>query len=483
MLSPSCLPNGWARRTVALALLLVAAPLGAQGPARATSDTLRLSLAQAVSIGLQQSDEIGLVAAQVDVADAQFANARASALPQLRFNGGYTHVYESARGQAVGALFNQPNTYTFNANLSQTLFQGGRIVAAMRAGNETRQAAREDEHEERATVTMQVQRAYVQGLFTARIAELQQNNLTLATNRVTQLEQLQTAGQAARYDVLRARVERANIEPLLIQARNDRELALLELKRLLNVPVEQPLALVTQIDTAGTTALLAQLDTTGTPARAVVRSAEMNLAARRLGVTIARADYYPSLALTFQSGFSAFPPIGYGIPRSRGALTVEDCPPGTAAGRVCQNGGFFSDRQLGLQLSFPIFDGFRVRSNVELAQAQARVAELELQQQRETVALDVARARAELRRAHAAYAAGQQNSAEAQEAFQLASLRFSRGLSTQLEVSDAQLALLTAQTNQARATYDLFLASTDLARALGRPIPLPPMSTSTPAPR
>jgi outer membrane protein TolC len=457
----------------------MSARLGAQTPTRST-DTLRLSLDQAVAIGLRQSDEIGLASAQVDVADAQYASARANALPQLRFNGAYTHVYESARGQAVGSLFNQPNTYTFNTNLSQTVFQGGRLVAAMRAGNDVRQAAREDEREQRANVTMQVQRAYLQGLFTARIAELQENNLTLASNRVTQIEQLQTAGQAARYDVLRARVERANLEPLAIQARNDRELALLELKRLVNVPVDQPLALVTRIDPASAATLLVQMDTTGVPERASIRSAELNLAARRLGVTVARADYYPTLAFTFQTGYSAFPPIGYGIPRTRGALRAEDCPAGSPAGRLCQNGGFFSDRQLGLNVSFPIFDGFRVRSNVELAQAQRRVAELELQQQREAVAVDVARARAELRRSRAAYAARQQNSLEAQEAFQLASLRFSRGLSTQLEVSDAQFALLTAQSTEARATYDLFLASADLARALGRPIPLPPTMTSAP---
>jgi outer membrane protein len=103
-----------------------------------------------------------------------------------------------------------------------------------------------------------------------------------------------------------------------------------------------------------------------------------------------------------------------------------------------------------------------------------------LRQEREAVSVDVARARAELRRAQAVFAARQQNSAEAAEAFRLASLRFSRGLSTQLEVSDAQLALLTAESTAARATYDLFLASSDLARALGRPIPLPP-TTSVPA--
>jgi outer membrane protein TolC len=124
-----------------------------------------------------------------------------------------------------------------------------------------------------------------------------------------------------------------------------------------------------------------------------------------------------------------------------------------------------------------------VRSNVDLAKAQARLAELELRQQREAVSLDVARARAELRRSRAVFAASQQNSAEAEEAFRLATLRFARGLSTQLEVSDAQLALLTAQSTEARATYDLFLASADLARALGRPIPLPSAAGVPPNPR
>jgi outer membrane protein TolC len=50
-------------------------------------------------------------------------------------------------------------------------------------------------------------------------------------------------------------------------------------------------------------------------------------------------------------------------------------------------------------------------------------------------------------------------------------------------VSDAQLALLTAQSNEARAVYDVHLAAAELARALGRPIPVPgtggPPRTST----
>src|SRR4051812_42931193 len=303
------LPPRCVRRATLLCALAAFLPpsLAAQAtPTPRSSDTLRLSLGDAVSIALRQSDEIGLAAAQVDVADAAFGAARANVLPQLRLNSSYTHVYESARGQAVGSVFNQPNTYVANLNLSQTVFQGGRLVNAMRAAGDVREAARYDESEQRAQMTVQVQRAYLQALFTDRIAELQEHNLSVASGRLTQVEQFEKAGRAARYDVLRARVERSNLEPLVIQARSDRELALLELKRVLNVPITQPVALITQIDSATAATVLASLtDTLNVGERAAIRSSEMNVAAKRLGVSVARADLYPTMSVFFQSGYQA----------------------------------------------------------------------------------------------------------------------------------------------------------------------------------
>jgi outer membrane protein TolC len=158
--------------------------------------------------------------------------------------------------------------------------------------------------------------------------------------------------------------------------------------------------------------------------------------------------------------------------RARRDLAASFCPAGSPATRVCQNDGFFSDRSVGLQFSWPLFDGLRAKGNLDFARAQERVAELELQQTRERVDVEVERARAGVARARALWSAGRQNAAEAEEAFRLATLRFERGLGTQLEVSDAQLALLTAQTNALRATYEVYLAAAEQARALGQPIPL-----------
>jgi outer membrane protein TolC len=126
-----------------------------------------------------------------------------------------------------------------------------------------------------------------------------------------------------------------------------------------------------------------------------------------------------------------------------------------------------------LNISWPIFDGLRAKAEMQLASTQAHIAELQWRLREEQVELEIAGARAEFNRARAAFEAQRTNANEATEAFQLASLRFSRGLGTQLEVSDAQLALLTSQSNEARSVYDLHLAAAELARALGQPIPVP----------
>ena len=438
--------------------------------APASRDTVALSLPAAVQRGLRLGDETRSAAYQVDIADAQVTVARAAGLPQLRLNGSQSHVLQSARASAVGAIFNQPNTYTANATLSQTLFQGGRILAAARAARHVRAAARLDQSETTADASLDIQRAYIDALFTRNLADIQDTSLALASARLAQVQEFLKAGRASRYDVLRAGVERANIEPVAIQARSDVELAMIELKRLINIPFDQPLKLTTTIDTSTVIAWIDRLLTDPAPInRPAVRAAELVAEARHAGIRVAKADLLPTLSVSGVVGAQAFPLTGF--PTSRGRFETVTCPAGSDPGRVCtaQNGGWFGDKSFGFQLGFPLFDGFRARGAIDLATAQARLADLQLAQTRESVASESAVARAELDRARAAFAARGQNAGEALEAFRLAGLRQSRGLATQLEVADAQLALTIARTNEARAVYDLYLAAAAYARALGRP--------------
>src|SRR4029078_4694452 len=100
----------------------------------------------------------------------------------------------------------------------------------------------------------------------------------LASARADQVAQLERSGRAARYDVLRSGVERANIEPLVIQARNDREIAMIDFKRLLNIPPSQPVALTTTIDAEATRMITVALaDSVLVPDRCFARSDEVSI--------------------------------------------------------------------------------------------------------------------------------------------------------------------------------------------------------------
>jgi outer membrane protein TolC len=457
--------------------LIIAAALVAATPASAAAqrtDTLRLSLEDAVTRMLRSSDEVRAAWLGVESADAQMTSARAAGLPQIRLTSSYQQVLKNARAEMVSQLFGQKFTYTTTLNAQQAIFQGGRIVSAAQAASSVRSAARFDNAETRARLAVDVQRAYLNASYLARIAELQTQNLEIATSRATQTEQLFSAGRVARFDVLRSRVERANLEPLALQAVADRDAALLEVRRLLNIPVDEPLLLTTVLEPQSVRGLSdrAAADAAPDALRASVRSAELTARAKRAGIRVARADLLPQVNLSFNFGYLALPALN-GFPTVMGRVTNAFCAAGSAADKICQNNGWFPDRNFTVNFSWNVFDGLRAKGNLDLAQAQAKIADITLNQVREQAALETSRARNELVRAAAAFGARQQNSAEADEAYQLAALRYQRGLSTQLEVSDAQYALLTARSTEARATYDLYLAAAELARVRGRDIPLP----------
>ena len=400
-------------------------------------------------------------------------------MAQLRFQGTNTQSLKNARGDIVGSAFQQAYTFQGTFIATQTLFQGGRIVWGARAADRLRGASEFDAGETRARLAVDMQRAYLNAGYFARLAELQERNLAIANERLTQVEQLAAAGRSSRFDVLHARVLKSNIEPLVLQARNDRDNALLDLKRLLDVAMDRPIALTTVLDTTTVRTLVntAISDVAPDELRGTVQSAELTLHAREDAIRVARGVLYPTINMNYNYGFLALPGQN-GFPDRLGASANAFCPPPNLdPKKICQNNGFFPDRSFGFTVNWAIFDGLLTKSNIELASVQRSIAETNLHQQREAASLDLARARAEFDRARAAWNARGQNVAEAEESFQLASLRFSRGLSSQIEVTDAQFAMLTAQSNEIRALLDVYLATAELARVRGRPIPLPTGTT------
>jgi outer membrane protein TolC len=118
-------------------------------------------------------------------------------------------------------------------------------------------------------------------------------------------------------------------------------------------------------------------------------------------------------------------------------------------------------------VQWPLFQGLRRGAELDAAQAQVREAELQTEQLRQGVRLEYERAQGELEQARAQIAAATRTVAQAERVYELTELRYTEGLATQLDVSDARLALQQARMNQATAYHDFHLALARAERALG----------------
>lgn len=431
---------------ITVLLLLWAMPAAAQAPG-APQDSLALSLQAAVTRVEEQSEEVRLARAQADAASAQVAVARSAALPQLSANLGYTRtfasIFTSGEGGGFGDLpFARPNSYALGLSASQVLFTGGRIGSAVDAARDAVRAAQAGLTRAEAQVTLQVRAAYYQALLARELVTIADTALQQAEQFLRQERLRFETGRASELAVLRAEVELENLRPQLVQARNAADLAELNLKRLSNIPLERPLRLTTQLAAPPPEALA---DPTLIPAvetaqEAALRAARSQMAVSEEQVDIQQSAYWPSVSVS--TGYS----------QQLYAAELFDF-----------GGPWQPNWTAGISISIPIFQGLERKAQVNRAQAQLSTARLQLAQLEEAVRLQYRQALSEKQRAAALIQARQRTVDQAQRVYDLTVLRYERGLATQLQVSDARLALLQARSNLAQALTTYYTAGTTLA--------------------
>jgi outer membrane protein TolC len=258
-----------------LLLLLSAGVATAQTPT--SGDTLALSLQEALERAYSQSEEIRLARNQVELADAEVKSVRASALPQINANLGYTRTFasqfagggafelpdslrfepdstasvaerlryleENAPIAGLGGLgllfgnlpFGQENAYTATIGGSQLLFSGGRTGAAMQVARIFSETARLQLQEQQAEIELAIRTAYFRALFSHELERISEAAVAQAERFLEQERLRERTGAASELEVLRAEVALANLRPQLVSGRNAAEIATLDLKRLINV--------------------------------------------------------------------------------------------------------------------------------------------------------------------------------------------------------------------------------------------------------
>ena len=366
--------------------------------------------------------------------------------------------------------FGARNSWNFGVSFSQTVFSGGRVRGQNIAATALRRSAEVEFTSQRAQLALDVTQAYFDAVLADRLVGLADTTLAQTEELLRQTSVARRVGNQSEFELLRATVTRDNQRPVNIARRGERDIAYLRLKQLLNLSLDAPLALTTPIDEPGmisriiaanaSTAPGAPFDAkavdpeaplplpdTTTTDRAPVRQSLEAVRAQEGQLRVARADRFPTLALT--SGYQRlFFPQSF-------LLSLNQ---------------FSENWSVGGQLTMSLFSGGRVSGNIEAARANLDEARARLQQATELAALDTRVALTQLQQAEAAFAASRGTAQQAARAYSIDEIRYREGISTQTDLNQSRLLLQQATVNQALSARDLAVARARVA--LLRDLPL-----------
>lgn len=380
-------------------------------------------------------------------AQAQLGVVRAGQLPSVSVGAGVSNARTSAetsQGLALGGRSIEGNNYSVAASLSYELDLWGRVRRVVEASDAQALAAQDDRDGVILLLSSQVASSYWQlrGL-DAEMAILK-GALDTRTESQQLVEARFNAGLSNELDVSRARIERANAEADLHEVQRQRNL------------VEH--ALATLVGTTPSAPLLAESATVqlpqppaipvGLPASLVGQRPDLAasvalLKASNAQIGVAEGAFYPALTLTGNFGYAS---------QSLNDLT---------------SGGARQFSAGPLALALPIFDGGRNRSNLALAKARYDEAVANHQTKLLTALREVEDALSDLQQRQKQGDVQALSQQAAARALLVAQARYERGVSTYLDVTDAQRSTLSADRAAAQIRTQRLLATVAVARALG----------------
>lgn len=400
-----------------------------------------LSLEQAIEIAAEKNRDILKAREYYRWVQGKYVEERAAAFPQLTLTGSGALQKDSTMLFVGGALPGEMKTASAGISVSQALFTWGQVGAAIRAAKEGFKTAEEQLRLYRQAAYRDVSIAFYDVILAKELYAIVRQNHEQKERHLEEARRKFDAGVATDYDVLAAKVGVENARPDVVRAENQIRNALDRLSFLLGIEGEQ-------IDVTGSLEKTVEpipeyeeIYATALEKRPEVRDNRHRLAIAGELVRIAAAGDKPRLDFTG----------GYGWKR----LEIGD---------IKLDGKAWN---LGLQLTFPFFDGMRTMGKVTQAESDRRGLEIDGEKLVDSIALQTRDALNGVREAEEIMTALSGTVAQADRLLFLSEKGYELGVKIRLEVEDAELKLRQAKGNLARAQRDYRAARVNLLWAMG----------------
>ena len=447
---------------ILLAALFAATAACAQGaapesPGQSPAAGIPWTLDDCIGFAQRNNLDVQRRSLQVEKSDVELSTAKYSRLPDLNASVG--------ADASFGRVLSSDNTYqtknqtsgSLNVSASVPLFQGMRINHQVKAGKLDLAAAVEDLERAREDVAIHVMTLYLEVLYNKEMVGVAERQLTLSTQQAERSRALAAAGKQPESTVYESDALVASNRMTLTQARNDLQLALLNLSQALN---RESAAGFDIVDPALDSVALAALHRLGSADdvyayaaenRPHIRAERLRLESSEHSAAIARSALYPSLSL---SG-------GYGT----GVYSADQDKFWT---QMRHN----SREYVGVSLNVPIFNRRATRNGIRTAQIAVRSQQLAVTEAERELRKLIEQAWYNADASYAKYRSAEAAAASARIAFAYEERKTEAGRSTVFDFNDAKTRMEKAEADAVQAKYEFVFRSKILDFYRGKPLQL-----------
>lgn len=425
--------------------LFSAASLYPQGKAVPDSLLLKASLNDCINYALKNQPSIRQSVLNEEIADEQIKGKLADWFPQLNFNYNFQHNYKLPTSifQGNAVHFGVVNTSSGQFSLTQTIFNKDVLLASSTA-HEVRAEAQETTTERKIGLVVNVSKAYYGVL-------LAQQQINLIDEDITRLKQsykdafLQyKSGTVDKTDYERASIALNNAEAEKIRDEETLKSNYAALKDLMGYPVNNELKL--QYDTSRMENEIF-IDTTQDVN--YENRIEYQIEQTQLRLQKANLNYYN---WSFLPSVSAFGNYNFTFQNNELSKLYNQSYP---------------SEYVGVQLSFPIFEGGKRIREIDQASLEVKRSEYDLDLLKSSISLEYARSMANYKSSLSNFNAAKQNRGLAKDVYKTIDLQYKSGVKSYLDVITAETDLRTTEANYFNSLFQLLSSKLDVEKALG----------------
>ncbi|GAB4372273.1 MAG: TolC family protein [Calditrichia bacterium] len=408
--------------------------------ARTQTDNLDLNI-QRQDYRYQRLNEWKAVSDFLPTVDYSFRGVNNIELPEF-----VLYFGNQAQRIKIGTDYNFSHVF----QLQYPLFLGGLRFANYRIQHNVKKSLSAQLRNKEEEVVLQALEAYFNVMLAEKLIEVNQRAYQAARANLEQVEKFYELGAASQLDYLRAKSRYSSTIAPLTSAKNAKKLALENLKFILNLPESDSLVIA---DTLAKMEFLEEYQTMDLERlqeiarknRADLRTVVLQQKATRDQQIISASQFLPSVFLTADVQHQA-------------QLETRRVAPDD----------FIRSKSVGLVVQVPLFQGGKRGIEFQQSRILNKKARLQVEQVERAVLLDVENSKNQFNEAQANLASLQQAMLEAREALRLANLTYREGISTQVDVLNAQLAYTSSETQYQQGVFQYNIAQLRLLKAIGK---------------